>query len=155
MLQDLRYALRMLRKNPGFTVVAVLTLALGIGANTAIFTVVNTVLLRPLMYPDPEHIVEFILRSPQEGDFNIISVPKFMIWRDLKESFVDFSLYDEQSLGVNLTGGDRPEQLKGIHASPGSKSAARFPRRRISLEARVWWSSVVDSGTAGSEEIAV
>ena len=116
-LQDLRYALRMLRKNPGFTLVAVLTLALGIGANTAIFTVVNTVLLRPLTYPDPERIVEFILRSPQEGDFNIISVPKFMIWREQTESFRDFSLYDEQGLGVNLTGGDRPEQLRGIHAS--------------------------------------
>jgi putative ABC transport system permease protein len=114
-LQDLRYALRMLRKNPAFALVAVL--ALGIGANTAIFTVVNTVLLRPLPYPEPDRIVQFVLRSPQEGDFNIISVPKFMIWRDQTESFTDFSLYDEQSLGVNLTRGDRPEQLKGIHAS--------------------------------------
>jgi hypothetical protein len=116
-LQDLSYALRMLRKNPGFALVVVLTLALGIGANTAIFTVVNTVLLRPLPYPEPDRIVQFVLRSPQEGDFNIISVPKFMIWRDQTDSFTDFSLYDEQSLGVNLTGGDRPEQLKGIHAS--------------------------------------
>ena len=116
-LQDLRYALRVLRKDPGFTVVAVITLALGIGANTAIFTVVNTVLLRPLTYPEPDRIVQFVLRSPQEGDFNIISVPKFMVWRERTEAFRDFSLYDEQSLGVNLTGGDRPEQLKGIHAS--------------------------------------
>lgn len=114
-LQDLRYALRMLRKNPGFTAVAIITLALGIGANTAIFTLVNTVLLRPLPYPEPDRIVRFIFSSPPGN--NNASVPEFMMWREQTQAFQDVAAYGFQGPGVNLTGGDRPEQLKGIHVS--------------------------------------
>ncbi|MGB6431290.1 MAG: ABC transporter permease [Candidatus Acidiferrales bacterium] len=113
---DVRYALRMLRKSPGFTVVAILTLALGIGANTAIFSVVNAVLLQPLAYPNPDRLVELELSSPQ-GNGNITSIPKFNIWREQTQVFDSVAAYDLSGPGINLIAGDRPEQLKGIHAS--------------------------------------
>src|SRR5580704_2334045 len=77
---DLRYAVRMLRKSAGFTAVAVAALALGIGANTAIFTVVNAVLLDPLPYPQPDRIMK-LGRKFSNGVGYSISIPKFMAWR--------------------------------------------------------------------------
>ncbi|HEY6466572.1 MAG TPA: ABC transporter permease [Candidatus Acidoferrales bacterium] len=85
--QDVRFALRMLRKNPGFTVVAVLTLALGIGANTAIFTVVNGVMLRPLPYPEPSQIVAMQLRTQSGGTMDALTVPQFRFFRDHSGAF--------------------------------------------------------------------
>jgi len=120
LLQDLRYALRTLRKSPGFTVVAVLTLALGIGANTAIFSVVNAVLLRPLPYPDPDRIVQFMLASPPWApgrSSNAASIPDFMAWRDSTHAFQDFAAYDSWSKGINLTGVDRPELIRAVRVS--------------------------------------
>lgn len=116
LIQDLRYALRQLRKSPGFTMVAVLTLAVGIGANTAIFSVVNAVLLKPLTYPDPDRIVEFLLTSPQ-GSGPVASVTTYNIWREQRNVFQDVSAYDFGGPGLNLTGGAYPEQVKGIHVT--------------------------------------
>ncbi len=112
---NFKHALRMFRANPGFTFAAVAALALGIGINTAIFTVVDTVLLKPLTYPDADRMVEFLLTSPQ-GKGAIASIPKFFQWRQQTSVFQDVAAYDFGGPGYNLTG-DRPEQVHGIHVT--------------------------------------
>jgi putative ABC transport system permease protein len=106
----------MLRQSPGFTITAISALALGIGANTAIFSVVNTVLLKPLAFPEPDRIVTLMTSTPQ-GAFPGASVPKYNSWRRQTQVLEDVSAYDPGGPGLNLSGGDRPEQLKGIHVS--------------------------------------
>ena len=118
---DTGYALRILRRSPGFTATAVLALALGIGANTAIFTVVNSVLLQPLAYPEPDRLVQLEMSSPQ-GNANITSIPKYIAWKAQTQVFSDVAAYDVGGPGMNLTGNGLPEQLKGIHVS-----ASYFP----------------------------
>ncbi len=115
-LADLKHALRLLRQSPGFTAAAVAALALGIGANTAIFSVINTVLLKPLPFPDPERIVLLMNSSPQ-GSGPAASVTKYNVWRRQTNVLEDVSAYDTGGPGLNVGGGDRPEQLKGIHVS--------------------------------------
>jgi predicted permease len=111
-LQDLRYALRQLRRNPGFTAVAVLTLALGIGANTAIFSVVNAVLLRPLLYKDPGRLVMVWEQNPHRGWFeNIVSSANFLDWKKQNHVFADMAAFE--SVAFNLTGDNRPEEVAG------------------------------------------
>ncbi len=117
--QDLRFALRMLRKSPGFTIVALLSLAFGIGANTAIFSVVNTVLLHSLPYPQPDRIVQLEISKPGNENFFIASIPKYMIWREQTQVFEDTALYGLSPYPMNLAGGDRPEQLTSMHVSSG------------------------------------
>jgi putative ABC transport system permease protein len=116
LLKDLRYASRMLRRSPGFAATAIVALALGIGATTAIFSVVNTVLLEPLPYPDADRIEQLMLRFPQRRQASL-AIPEYVAMRGATKTLEDFSLYDFGGSGINLTGGDRPEQLKGIHAS--------------------------------------
>jgi putative ABC transport system permease protein len=112
--KDLRFALRMIRTSPGFTVIAVLTLALGIGANTAIFSFVDAVLLQPLPYPHPEQIV-MVWEKPPGGERNGISTLNFLDWK--RENTVFSAIAAETGGSMTLTGGDRPVQVQGARES--------------------------------------
>ena len=117
MINDLRYAVRAVFKNPRFTIVAVAALALGIGANAAIFSVVNAVLLQPLPYPEADRLVR-LCREFQGQPQCAESIPKYMAW-SRAQAFDAIAAYDFAGPGLNLSGGDRPEQVKGIHVSEG------------------------------------
>jgi putative ABC transport system permease protein len=116
LLQDLRYAARMLWKNPGFTTVAVLALALGIGANTAIFSVVNTVLLRPLPYKAPEQLVMVWEDATSHGyPRDTPAVANYVDWRDQNSLFSGMAAISDSNF--NFTGAGDPERLKGRRVS--------------------------------------
>ena len=113
--QDVRFGVRSLMKSRRFTVAAILALALGIGANTAVFSVVDTVLLKPLTYPDPGRIVQFMNSDP--GGSNPQASPvNFNFWRAQTGVFENAAAYDFRGEGFNLTG-DIPEQVQGLHVS--------------------------------------
>lgn len=114
--RDLRFALRGLGKTPGFTIIAILVIAVGIGVNTAVFSVVNTVLLKPLTYPDPQSLVELRNTGPR-GSFPGANIPKFNVWLQQKSTFQQVAAYDFGGSGLNITGGDHPEQVQGVHVS--------------------------------------
>jgi predicted permease len=117
LLQDIRYALRMLRKKPTFTIVAVLTLALGAGANTAIFSIVNAVLLRPLPFRSPDRLVRIIFNNPGVGLRDIpFSVPELDDLRTRSGAFEELTAVGGGS--VNLTGAGQPERLKFVVTHP-------------------------------------
>jgi putative ABC transport system permease protein len=113
--QDIRYGVRMLLKTPGFTVVAIIALALGIGANTAIFSVVNSVLLRPLQFSDPGRLVQVWESSAKKGEIPA-SYPNFADWRDQSQVFDHVVAYSDRSF--NLMGVNQPERLQGEIVSP-------------------------------------
>lgn len=119
MLADLRYSLRNFRKSPGFVAIAILVLALGIGANTAIFSVVNASLLHALAFPDADRLMMIWEKNPQLTDMLAERVPtclkNFFAWKTQSKSFEDMAVYQPDSF--HLTGGDKPEQIEGARTS--------------------------------------
>jgi putative ABC transport system permease protein len=120
LLQDLRYGWRVLRKSPGFTAVAVLVLALGIGANTAIFSVVNSVLIRPLPFKDPTRLMQ-IWHVPPPKSFPgmtmfAVSAANYLDWKHQNHVFESMAIYTFQ--GFDLTGGDKPESVLAAAVEP-------------------------------------
>ncbi|HKQ05037.1 MAG TPA: ABC transporter permease [Blastocatellia bacterium] len=113
LVHDIRYGLRVMTRRPGFTLIAVLTLALGVGANTAIFSVVNAVLLRPLPYRQPEQLVKVFQAAPsseKDAAPTVWSYPRFEVLRDQSQSFAAIAACSQ--MGLNLTGTDEPERLQ-------------------------------------------
>ncbi|MBI1176576.1 FtsX-like permease family protein [bacterium] len=124
-MTDLKFALRQLLKNPSFTAVAVLTLALGIGANTTMFSLVNGVLLKPLPYPDSDRLVALFNNQREQGqDLVGLTAPDFVDWRAQSTSFEDLAAY--QPGAFDLTGNGDPARLTGVRAS-----ASLFPLLRV------------------------
>lgn len=155
LLQDIRYGIRTLAKNPGFTVVAVMTLALGIGANTAIFSVVESVLLRPLPYPQPESLVQiwntYLPQIPQIG----LSPGDYTDWRQQNASFSEMGAYvwiraeiQPDSRGRAATRFDELRQREPL----SDAASTRQPSGRARLAWRVFlrvWCSVSARTTQG------
>src|ERR1700730_6726200 len=116
--RDLRFAVRSLARTPGFTSIALLVIAAGIGVNTAVFSVVDAVLLKPLTYPDSQALVQRVTTSNQ-GPIAVASIPEYDIWQQQSNIFQQVAAYDWGGAGMNLTGGDHPEQVLGIHVTSG------------------------------------
>ncbi|HEV3278768.1 MAG TPA: ABC transporter permease [Terriglobia bacterium] len=120
-LQDVRYGLRNLARNPGFTIVAMLTLALGIGANTTIFSVINATLLKPVPFPDPDRLVLVFETSGKGPDnYNIVSAPNYWDFKRENHVFEDIAIFDSGGRGYNLSATgtkQEPEQVSGLRVS--------------------------------------
>lgn len=127
MIQDLRYGVRTLLKKPGFTLIALLTLALGMGANTAIFSVVNTVLLRSLPYKDAEQLVA-VWEAPTKIEQILFSSAEFLDYQAQNQSFTEMAAYRPMSL--TLTGQGEPEQLNGMIVSANFFALLGVPAER-------------------------
>src|SRR5262249_36206410 len=145
-IQDVRYAVRILLKNRGFTAVVILTLALGIGANAAIFTVLDGVMLRPLPYPDVDRILTFIEQSRSDRQPMSVAWPNFQDYRDQNRVFEHLGIH--RGAIVNMSSADRPERLNGSLASSGVFAAMGI----APLAGRTF---TVDEDRAGAEPVAI
>jgi putative ABC transport system permease protein len=114
LLDDARYGLRMLRKNPGFTAITIATLALGIGANTALFSVVDAILLRPLPYPDSDRLL-LVMEKPPQDRMNSVSAANFLDWRDQNRVFAHLAATDFATFDLSVKGS--PDRAFGLRVS--------------------------------------
>jgi putative ABC transport system permease protein len=120
-VQDFHFAVRLLRKSPGFAAVAVFTLAMGIGANTAIFSITDAVLLRPLPYADSNRLIRIWQSEPKMGEGRLgAAPPEFVAYRDRSRAFSNIAGYQRESF--DLTGGAEPEHISGCRTT-----ASLFP----------------------------
>src|SRR5271156_2706671 len=118
--QEIRFGFRMLARSPGFTAVAILTLALGIGANTTIFSVINAVFLQPLPFPNPDAlgtVWQTDLHDPSPENFNIVSLPNFRDFHQQNQVFESIAVFDSAGSGYNLSGEKDAEQVSGDRIS--------------------------------------
>src|SRR6202035_4685560 len=113
--QNARYSIRLLRKNPGFTLIAAITLALGIGANTAIFSVIYAVLLAPMPYPNPDQLV--MVWSKVQGGNNVVSAGDYLDWKSQNKAFQDINAWS--GANFNFATAAQPEQVNGSAETPG------------------------------------
>src|SRR5262245_26250940 len=149
MFQDLRFGVRMLAKNPGFTAIAIFTLALGIGANTAIFSVVNAVLLRPLPYRKPDQLLRVWGNNPRQGSQPLTaSLPDYLDWRDRNQVFEQMAAFSFVGGSGNLVGGDEPERVSGLRVS-----ASLFPL--LGVEASLGRAFLPEDELAGAKPVIV
>jgi hypothetical protein len=148
-VQDLKYTLRQLARRPGFAVVLVVTLALGIGANTAVFSVVDGVLLRPLPYPESDRLTVVWTQFPTMDLMEFpASWPEYDDYRTQSRSWEELGLWGRTQR--TLTGGDNPERLDVVYCSSSPYRVARSAPRRTWTAATTWWSSATVSGSGAS-----
>src|SRR5579859_1330292 len=120
LLRDLRFAFRALRRTPGFTAIAVVVMALGIGANVALFTVVRNVILKPLPFKDPDRLLmlyEDSVRNPGQPDYNVVAGGVYQEWKKQNHTFSDLALIGNTRVGLSGTSGQLPEKLNGAQFS--------------------------------------
>jgi putative ABC transport system permease protein len=147
LLQDLKYGVRMLAKSPGFTIIAVLTLALGIGANTAIFSVINATLLARLPYSQPDRIVMVWEHHPSRGfSHNSVSPGNFLHWQDANTVFEQMAAFVD--IRADLTGTGEPEQIPGQVVTPNL-----FPL--LGINARLGRTFVTEEGNPGNDGVVL
>ena len=144
-MQDLLHSLRLIRKNPAFTFVSVLALALGIGANTAIFSMVNAILLRNLQFKNPQELV-WIWSTRTDRDKAFFSIPNFIDYREQTKSLQEIVAF--ANLGANLTDGSNPERLTGVRVT-----ANAF--QMLGVDAAAGRCLLPEDGTPGRERTVV
>jgi putative ABC transport system permease protein len=148
MLDDLRYAVRMLVKSPSVTIVAIFALALGIGANTAIFSVINAVLLRPLPYPNADKLIVLRERS-HTFERGSVGYMNWLDWHAAQKSFTDIALARREAVNFSLSSGvDSPQRLRGVRASSGFLSV-------LGLKPKIGRDLSVADDTEGAPNVAL